>query len=310
MLDPRGQHHLKLPGDFPFTISFFLFRAGQVTRDPTWHDRLELLVPLDGPMQEQMGELRVDLEAGDILIVDHLKPHQVVDCPELNTRALVVTFMSECVFAPGSPPADYAFLLPFHRKVDNRPHVLRATTSLGAEAIDALTRLLKAWALNQTTHRQAACKAWLMVLLEVLIRAFEDSALAHAQLLRRQADAVRLKPVFDEVRKTVGARLPLYRAAALCGMSKSVFSRVFKEASGMTWVNYLNHVRMTQAISLLENTTESIAAIAASLGFSDQSHFDRRFRHTFGRTPSAHRARLRSTPYPQKDSNICTPRFH
>jgi AraC-like DNA-binding protein len=75
-------------------------------------------------------------------------------------------------------------------------------------------------------------------------------------------------------------------------MSKAVFGRAFKEASGMTLGRYLNHVRMTHAVESLEESRASIAEIASRLGFSDQSHFDRRFRQTFGRTPSQHRASL------------------
>ena len=60
----------------------------------------------------------------------------------------------------------------------------------------------------------------------------------------------------------------------------------------MTLGSYLNQVRMTHAVELLEGTGDTIAAIAFRLGFSDQSHFDRRFRRTFGRTPSEHRAGL------------------
>jgi AraC-like DNA-binding protein len=45
-------------------------------------------------------------------------------------------------------------------------------------------------------------------------------------------------------------------------------------------------------MELLEETRESIAGIASRLGFSDQSHFDRRFRRKFGCTPSQHRAGL------------------
>lgn len=294
LLDARGRYHLDLPGDFPFCVTLFHFRAGQITREPTWHHRLELMIPLDGDMQFQMGDLCVDLSPGDVLVVDHLKPHVVMDGPGLDTRALVVTFLAECVFSPGSPPADHAFLLPFHRHSEQCPHVLRSGNPLAPEAHSALARLLAAWVSSSATHPQAACKAWLLVLLEVLVRAFEDSALAHAQLLRRQTDAARLKPVFEYVRETDGVRLTLDRAAELCSMSRSVFSRMFRAVSGMSLAGYLNHVRMAQAVLLLEDTTDSIASIAARLGYSDQSHFDRRFRRTFGRTPSAHRARLKT----------------
>ena len=128
LLDARGRHELELPAGFPFIVSLFHFRAGEITPRLTWHQRLELLVPLDGPLSERMGDRLAELLPGDVLVVDHLQPHQVVDQPGLDTRAIVISFLPECVFTPGSPPADSAFLIPFHRGPEGRPHVLRAAS--------------------------------------------------------------------------------------------------------------------------------------------------------------------------------------
>ncbi|MSU61155.1 MAG: helix-turn-helix domain-containing protein [Pedosphaera sp.] len=290
LLDEKGRHELKLPGGFPFAISLFQFREGATTQRPTWHERLELLMPLDGPLSERMGGLVVDLLPGDVLVVDHLKPHQVVDTPGLRTRVVVISFLPECVFTPGSPPTDYAFLIPFHRKVEGRPHVLPANSSQAEAVHQAIGQLLSCHFDKHNFHREAGCKAWLLVLLNVLIHEFRDSALDRVELLRRQEQAACLKPVFDHVRENYAGRISLCAAAAMCGMGAAKFGRVFKDAAGMTIGSYLNHVRMSHAVELLEETRESIAEIAFKLGFSDQSHFDRRFRRTFGRTPSQHRA--------------------
>ncbi|MBM3847981.1 MAG: helix-turn-helix domain-containing protein [Verrucomicrobia bacterium] len=295
LLDARGRHELQLPDGFPFTVSLFQYREGTITQRLTWHQRLELLMPLDGPLRERMGDLVVDLMPGDILVMDNLKPHQVLDVPGLKTRAVVITFLPECVFSPGAPPADYAFLLPFFRKVEGQPQVLRADSPLANEAHDAIGRLLECHFSGPGLHRAAGCKAWLLVLLHALIEEFRTSALDRVDILQRRERVARLKPLFDHVREHYADSIPLGEAAALCGMSKAIFGREFRKASGMTLGKYLNQIRMRHAVELLEETREPIAVIAMRLGFSDQSHFDRRFRRTFGRTPSQHRAGLRKT---------------
>jgi len=288
-LDAKGRHELELPPGFPFIVSLFHFRAGEITHRLTWHQRLELLLPLDGPLSERMGDCVEELLPGDILVVDHLQPHQVVDRPGLDTRAVVISFLPECVFTPGSPPADSAFLIPFHRGPEGRPHVLRAASPLAGLAHEATANLVASFFNHRDFHREAGCKAWLLVLLHGLIQEFRGAAPARQGLLRRQQWAVRLKPVFDHVRNHYADRLSVAEAAAMCGMSSSVFGRVFKQVGGMTLVTYLHHVRMAHAVELLEQTADPIAEIASRLGFSDQSHFNRRFRKTFGRTPSQHR---------------------
>lgn len=291
-LDAEGRHELNLPEAFPFTITLFDFHAGQITQRLTWHERLELLVPLDGPLRERMGDLVAELNPGDVLVVDHLKPHQVVDSPELKTRVLVISFLQECVFTPGCPLTDYAFLLPFFKKAENHPQLLPATSPRAGEAHDALGNLLDCYFDKRGFHREAGCKAWLLVLLNVLVQEFRDSALGRVKLLRRQEQVARLKPIFDRVRENYADRISLGTAAALCGMSKAVFGRIFKEASGMTLGSYLNHVRIAHAIKLLEETNESIAEISIRLGFSDQSHFCRHFHRSLSRSPGQYRASL------------------
>jgi AraC-like DNA-binding protein/mannose-6-phosphate isomerase-like protein (cupin superfamily) len=292
LLDAQGRHMLKLPGAFPFGITLFHFREGAVTRHLTWHERLELLIPLDGPLRERMGDQVVDLYPGDLLVVDHIKPHQVVDTPGLNTRAIVVTFLQECVFTPGGPLADHAFLLPFFRKVEGRPQLVSAASARAGEVHEALARLLACYFNRRSVHREAGCKAWLLVLLHVLIQQFQDSALERVELLRRQQQVARLKPVFDHVREHYAGKLSVGAGARLCGMSKAVFGRVFKEATGMTWGNYLNHIRMTHAVELLQETHDSIAEISLRLGYSDQSHFCRHFHRTFDCAPGQYRIGL------------------
>lgn len=295
LLDSKGRHELELSSAFPFAVSLFQYREGAITRRLTWHERLELLIPLDGPLLERMGDLVVELKPGDILVVDHLKPHQAVDVPGLATRAIVITFMPECVFSPGAPPADHAFLLPFFRKLEGQPQVLKAQSPRATRAYEALANLLECYFDGPGSSRDAGCKAWLLLLLHALIQEFRDSSLKRVELLRRQEQATRLKPVFDHVRNHYADPIPLRDAAALCGMSKAVFGREFKEASGMSLGRYLNHIRMAHAVELLEESRAPIAEIASRLGFSDQSHFDRRFRQTFGRTPSQHRAALKTS---------------
>lgn len=268
LLDGRGRHELELPTGFPFAVSLFHFGAGEITQRLTWHQRLEILVPLDGPLCERMGDRVAELQAGDILVVEHLKPHQVVDKPGLNTRAVVISFLPEFIFTSGSTPTDYAFLIPFHRQVEGKPHVLRAGTPQGDGFHEAMAKLVACYFNENDFHREAGCKAWLLVLLHALIQEFRDSATERVALVRRQEQAARM-----------------------CGLNRNQFSRVFKQVSGLTLGRYLNQVRMSHAVELLEESLDSIADIALRLGFSDQSHFDRRFRQTFGRTPSRHRSR-------------------
>ena len=287
-LDEHGRYDVPLLEGFPFTITPFHYSSRQHTRGSTWHRRLELFLPLDGPTIFRMGDQDVNLVAGDLLVVDNLKLHHVVDFDGFDTRALVVTFLPEFVYSLGSPSYDYAFLLPFYPAQARRPRVL--SLPVQADAAAALERLVGSWPAGvESALQRAGCRAFLLELLFEVARRFPTSELQQWEFLRQQQRTLRLKPLFDHVSEHYAERLTVGRAAALVGMSQPQFMKTFKKAAGMTLMAYLNHVRLANGSRLLRETSLTIAEIASAVGFSDQSYFDKRFKRAFGRTPSSFR---------------------
>lgn len=87
------------------------------------------------------------------------------------------------------------------------------------------------------------------------------------------------------------------RLAKIVHLSPSRLRHLFKAETGMTLANYLLHLRMQRAKSLLETTPLSIKQIMASVGIYNKSHFTAEFKKLHGQTPSEYRrARARSQP--------------
>ena len=79
---------------------------------------------------------------------------------------------------------------------------------------------------------------------------------------------------------------PLTRYAAYCSLSLSRFSHVFRAATGLTPLNYLNRIRIDKAKELLLNTSLSVAEISEITGFSSQNYFSRLFKKQVGQSPT------------------------
>ncbi|MEO8425552.1 MAG: AraC family transcriptional regulator [Verrucomicrobiota bacterium] len=291
-LDARGRYDVRLDKEFPLLIKLFRYTSRRHTRGATWHERLELFLPIDGPARFRMGEQEVELQAGELLVVDNLKLHHVVDFPGFKTRVVVISFLPEFVYSLGSPSHDYAFLLPFYSKVERRPHVLRAGDAAAPEVHGALARLLECYFGGAAKpFFQAGSKAFLLELLYHLAAHFRASEVVKWEFVRQQERSLRLKKLFDHINARAAEKLSVGAAARLVGMSAPQFMKTFKQVAGMTLVAYLNHVRLANAARLLRETNRSIADIADAAGFSDQSYFDKRFKRAFGRTPKEFRAR-------------------
>ena len=67
------------------------------------------------------------------------------------------------------------------------------------------------------------------------------------------------------------------------------FSKYFDDLS---FGDYIRKLRIEKAIQLLNESEHSLAEIAYLTGFSDQSHFNRIFKKTTGKNPSAFRKKL------------------
>jgi AraC-like DNA-binding protein len=73
------------------------------------------------------------------------------------------------------------------------------------------------------------------------------------------------------------------------GMSESRFSRFFHRATGNTYTDFVNQVRVNRACQLLMNSERYIASISSEVGFNSVANFNRRFLAIKGVTPSEFR---------------------
>lgn len=84
-------------------------------------------------------------------------------------------------------------------------------------------------------------------------------------------------------------RVTLEDVARHCRMTPDQLSNGFKNATGMTFTEYVTRVRVEKARELLRNRSLRMDEVAWSSGFQSVSHFSRTFRYYTGMTPSAFR---------------------
>lgn len=99
-----------------------------------------------------------------------------------------------------------------------------------------------------------------------------------------------LQRVVDHIEVNLSQHLSLEELAALAGLSRFHFARQFRVSTGESPMGYVLRARIERARVLLSAPEHgTIAQIAMSLGFSDQSHFTRTFGRFCGITPKAFR---------------------
>ncbi|MBV7568132.1 DNA-binding response regulator [Pseudomonas sp. PDM27] len=96
--------------------------------------------------------------------------------------------------------------------------------------------------------------------------------------------------------------------AQRCGMTTFRFSRLFKEANGLGFTDYILDKRMNFAKELLDNSQMPITSIGYEAGFKDPSYFARAFKQFANCTPSEYRLarQLRATEATQRVQDEAT----
>lgn len=130
-------------------------------------------------------------------------------------------------------------------------------------------------------------------------RDIEQSVRKLLTLYRREYQNLTGKPCRREVslvKSYVGDHLPedlsVARMGEIVGMSESRFSHVFKEETGISFVEYVTMVRMDKARELLRNTDLRINEIADEIGISNPNYFSAQYKKRTGQSPNEFRRSL------------------
>lgn len=108
-----------------------------------------------------------------------------------------------------------------------------------------------------------------------------------------QDDSKRVLKVKEYINNNYQHEIKLEDVAALANMSRTSFSRFFRQHTGRTLSDYITDIRMGYATRMLVDTEESISEICFLCGYNNMSNFNRTFRRLKGCTPGEYRSQYK-----------------
>ncbi len=100
----------------------------------------------------------------------------------------------------------------------------------------------------------------------------------------------RISDVIAYIEEHSAEPLNVEALAAVARMSAPRFFPAFKQATGVTPIAYVNHIRVRRAIILMmQNEEDSIEKISDAVGFESAAYFRRVFRAATGKSPREYR---------------------
>lgn len=180
----------------------------------------------------------------------------------------------------------------------NRP--LRSVVSASARVVHLLKQAMTCF----ETDRKAAwrCLSEASILIGALV---EDPGPGAAGLDQIRAGGLadwQARRALSYIEANLASKLETRELASAVALSRSHFSRAFKQSLGLSPMEYVGVRRVERAKSMIGSTQERLAEVAIACGFADQAHLSRRFRDLMGMSPGQWRrtraAASRSLPRP------------
>lgn len=248
-----------------------------------YHDEYELHLITATSGKVFVGDWIGPFQAGQLVLTGPRLPHNWVsmDMPEggVALRDLVIQFSHEPLVRASETIPELAEVLPLLERAKHGIEFfgLSDTAEAHWHKVKGTRGLKRFTAFCDFLSDLAACT---------------DYRLLSSVQLQSTDDATELDQIDAVVSRITDRLADEHSAAALAselGMSESKFSRFFRKATGNTFTDFVNRVRISRACQLLMDTEQQITHICYEVGFNNVANFNRRFLDIKGMTPSEFR---------------------
>ncbi|MEQ1749097.1 MAG: AraC family transcriptional regulator [Prosthecobacter sp.] len=253
-----------------------------------YHPECEITLVLKGGTTRLIGDQLTPLLPGDLVFLGPNVPHDfrnepVPGKPTAQVAAIVVQFLPNL---PGMEEWQHRSSMQPTRRLFER-------ANQGLE-VTGITRLTASRMMKQMGELQGMKRViHLLQLIDLLANSEEVHEICTSVVQQPKAtspDRIGKVCVYLEAHLTE----PLYVAdlAAMIGLGRSAFSRLFKSSTSRTVPQYINDLRIAHASKLLAETDLTVSQIAYDCGFVSPAHFQRQFRGHQACAPLAYRQKM------------------
>lgn len=234
---------------------------------PHLHEAIEMVYVTEGTVELGVGQELYHMEAGDFAIVFPNIIHHYQ------------------VFQEGKNKGIYVFVEPtlFPAYLDELQHYCPKYPIIEKNALHADVRNALQILAGKQEQGELLCQAYVQIILAHVFSTI--------QMMEKEAvgmDDIIYKAV-EYVAKNFREEISLEKMARELGINKFSLSRMFSKTFHCNFSKYVNGIRLNYAVSMLENSQESITNLCLECGFESQRTFNRVFKTQYKMTPREYR---------------------
>ncbi len=280
----------RLPQEFD--KSFIVFREKGKFFPCPWHyhPEYELVLVTKSTGVRMVGDNVGYFDEGDLVFLGPVMPHLWINDPEYingqaetEAEAIVIHFVDNFL-------GENFFEVPEMKPLKNFLALSKHGIVIKGVAREKINNLMKKMLHMNGIQRLAA----LFTIFDIMCNINEYELLASPGYVKHsQLDCTdRFSKVTAYIMRNFDHDISLKEIASIANMAVSTFCNFFKEHYRVTFVEYLNNVRVGHACKFLSERDDNVVDIAFKCGFNNLANFNRQFKKIKKMTPSEYRRRL------------------
>ena len=232
-----------------------------------WHEYCELEFVMSGSGLHQVGGKEYRFAPGDCWLVGGIESHGIVAEEE--------TELANLSFFPDLLPEELGNVL------DTRPVILCRFPVTRRTEMAVLFRRIAA---ERETPRPFSHLNASVLLVQILVAVLREAGVDASE------PPAFLRTVTAWARRHFREEAKLSSLASELSVSPNHLGKVFRNATGITFSDYITGLRLNRACHLLSKTDLPVKIVALDSGFRSVEYFHTVFRAHLGRTPAEYRA--------------------
>ncbi len=256
---------------FRYQVPYFQFKWH-------YHPEFELTYIVKGNGYRIVGNSYEPFNDGDLVLLGSNLPHTWSGKADgdVNSDAIVIQFSSEFISS----------FLEFNESILIKKMLESSLRGINFEPDEQLvTKIIE---ITETNGVERILK--LISILDILskkqIKLIAPNTFHN--VVSRKSE-VRINKVCLFIQNNFQNKIYLKEVADLIYLTESNFCKFFKKATGKTYSDYVNEIRVNEASRLLFQSDKTISQISFECGFETLSYFNRVFLNKKGITPSVYR---------------------
>lgn len=268
---------------FPFSM-YAVSGSGRLVNARTQKSSMEIVEVISGTVAIQVGTETLEAIAGDFIYVPPTMVYRADAVAEkASIRGMIFdSSILEANMENFDAEVFYMFYLQSKNKI--------TPFKMGHPVYDTLSRYMQE-SYDEYAGKDVCYKlpirANIYLMMTSLLRYYCGSKDESDRMIYH--NVLRLRPVIEYIAEHYCEKIYIEKLADMITVSPDYFTKMFKDSIGKTPIEYINSLRVNEAMRQLSETDRTMAEIADEIGFCNPNYFHKIFKQYMNVSPLAYR---------------------